>query len=157
MGKAINSQIDEKYDYENDEAKYYDSAELDYYKPDTFNQPDNSPNAYYVQNPKEYECQYCESRFSSNNKLYNHLRGSCKRQSEYLIPQNKDTAFALNITISPPTILQSKDSESLQSIAFKDIPIAHSSISPSTDIGTGYGFRGYHYLKDRVVLSLSLL
>lgn len=114
IDKAKDSQINREYNYENEEANYYDLAKLNYYKPDFFNQSDNLLDAYYDQNLKEYKCQYCESWFLSNNKLYNHLWGSCKRQSESFTPQNKDSmAFALNITANPPTIPQSKDSKGL--------------------------------------------
>lgn len=41
--------------------------------------------------------------------------------------------------------------------AFKSIPIVYLSINSFADIRTSYGFQGYHYLKDKVVLLLSLL
>lgn len=42
----------------------------------------------------------------------------------------------------------------MQLIVFKGISIFYSFINPSTDIKTSYSFRDYHYLKNRVVLSL---
>ncbi len=68
---GTNCQIEEEFNHEN--VNYYDSPELDYYEPNTFNQPDNLPDAYHVEDPKEYEYQHCGSHFSLNNKLYSHL------------------------------------------------------------------------------------
>ncbi len=51
---GTNSQIEEEFNHE--DANYYDFPELDYYEPDTFNQPDNPLDAYYIEDPKEYEC-----------------------------------------------------------------------------------------------------
>lgn len=48
MGKATNSSIDEKYGYIIEKINYYDSADLNYYMSDVFNQPDNLPDVYYV-------------------------------------------------------------------------------------------------------------
>ena len=82
----------------------------------------------------------------SNNKLHNHLRQSCK---------GRHTAFTVSIGTAPVTISPSKEKENLQSVIFQGMPVIHSSVNPSADIGTGYGFRGYHYLKGKVALSLS--
>ena len=68
---GINSQIEREYNHE--DANYYYSPELDYYEPDAFNQLDNTPDTYHVQDRKEYKCQYYKSHFPSNNKLHCHL------------------------------------------------------------------------------------
>lgn len=47
----MDSEIDGKYDYK--DINYNDSPELDYYKLDAFNQSNNLPDAYYIQNPKK--------------------------------------------------------------------------------------------------------
>ena len=74
---GINSQIEEEFNYE--DANYYDSPELDYYEPDAFNQLDNSPDAYHIEDPKEYKCRHYESHFHLNNKLHSHLWRNCNR------------------------------------------------------------------------------
>lgn len=42
MGKSTNILTGKKYDFVNKKANYYDFAELNYYEPDAFNQPENS-------------------------------------------------------------------------------------------------------------------
>lgn len=51
---------------------------------------------------------------------------------------------------------QNKEKEGLQLTAFKGISVVYSSINPSADIGTGYGFWEYHYLKGKLSWLLSL-
>lgn len=48
IGEAMDSQIDGKYNHRNEEANYYNSAKLNYYEPDIFNQRDNLLDTYYV-------------------------------------------------------------------------------------------------------------
>lgn len=121
---------------------------LDYYEPDAFNQSEDPSEAFHIQGNAGPECQYCESQFLSNNKLHNHLQEICK---------GRHTAFANSIKTGLITIPHSKEKENLQSVVFQGILIVHLSINPSTDIRTGYGFRGYHYLKNRMALLLSSL
>ncbi len=83
----INSQIEEEFNHK--DANYYDSPELDYYEPDAFNQPDNPPDAYHIEDQKKYECLYCGSYFPSNKKLYFHLQRNCNRQLDNFISQKK--------------------------------------------------------------------
>lgn len=61
MGKSTNILINKEYNLMNKKANYYDSAELDYYKPDAFNQLKSPSDAYHIQDFKEYKCQYCKS------------------------------------------------------------------------------------------------
>ena len=46
---------------------------------------------------------------------------------------------------------------SKQHALFKNTPVIYSSINYSMDISIKYGFRGYHYLKSKVVLLPSSL
>lgn len=57
----MDSQIYRKYNNGNEEINYYNSAELDYFKLNMLNQPDNHLNVYYIQDYNEYKCQYCKS------------------------------------------------------------------------------------------------
>lgn len=57
----INNQIKEEFNHE--DTNYYNFFELDYYELDTFNQPDNPPNAYHVEDPKKYKYCYYGSYF----------------------------------------------------------------------------------------------
>ncbi len=149
---GINCQIEEEFNHE--DANYYDSPELDYYEPDAFNQPDNPPDAYYVENPKEYECQHCGSHFSLNNKLHSHLRGNYNKRLDNSLSQKKyDTVHAFSSVTDLPASPKSIDTS--QNTSVKDTRIIHFIINPSVDIRTGYGFRGYHYLKGKIALSLS--
>ncbi len=58
---CTNSQIEDEFNYK--DAHDYNSPELDYYKPDAFNQPDNSPDAYHVEDPKKYKCWHHRRHF----------------------------------------------------------------------------------------------
>lgn len=71
IDENIDNQIEGKYNYKN--ANYYNFFELDYYKLYIFNQLDNLSNVFHIQNNFEPECQYYNSQFLSNNKLYNHI------------------------------------------------------------------------------------
>ena len=149
---GTNSQIEEGFNHE--DANYYDSLELDYYEPDAFNQSDNSPDAYHIEDPKEYKCRHCGSHFPSNNKLHSHLRGNCNRRLDNSLSQKKyDTAHVFSSVTDLPANPKSIDIS--QDTSVKDTRIIHSTINPSVDIGTGYGFRGHHYLKGKIALSLS--
>ena len=68
---STNSQIEEEFNHE--DVNYCDSPELDYYEPEAFNQPNNSPNTSHIEDPKDYECWHYGSHFFSNNKLHSHL------------------------------------------------------------------------------------
>lgn len=48
MSDSVDSHINENYDNRNEEANYYDSTELNYYKPDIFNHLDNLLEIYHV-------------------------------------------------------------------------------------------------------------
>ncbi len=48
-----------------------------------------------------------------------------------------------------------KSIDTSQNTFVKDIRIIHFTINLSVDIGTGYGFRGHHYLKGKIAISLS--
>lgn len=56
MGKNADSFIDKERDYGEEGASYYDSTELDDYEPDAINHPENTPEAYYVQDYTRHEC-----------------------------------------------------------------------------------------------------
>lgn len=64
---------------------------------------------------------------------------------------------AASATFFYTIILQNKKREVLQSNVFKDIPVIYLSINPFVDIGISYSFWEYHYLKDKMILSLSLM
>lgn len=148
----INNYIEEEFNY--GDANYYDSLELDYYKPDAFNQPENLPDTYYVKDPKEYECQYYRSYFFLNNKLYSHLQGNCNRWLDNSISQkNNNTTHAFSSVIDLLVNLKSIDIS--QDISVKNTHIIYFTIKFFINIGTGYSFCGYHYLKSKIALSLS--
>lgn len=56
IGKGTNILMGENNDFVNKEGNYYNSAKLDYYKPNTFNQSENLSNAYHIQDLEEYKC-----------------------------------------------------------------------------------------------------
>lgn len=144
--------LDEEPDFGNAEANYYASPELDYYEPYAFNQPKDPPEVFHVQDHGEYECRYCERHFPSNNKLHTHLRNSCQKSPNHSIVQEEDhETFTLGVVTDSVDITKNvEDSKKrLQSSPVVHIPIVASSVDPSKDIGTGYGFRGHHYLKGR--------
>lgn len=107
IGKNIDSQKYKKYNYKN--TNYYNFFELDYYKPNAFNQSDDLLKIFQIQNYLKPKCQYYKNKFGSNNKLDNHLQGSYKRHYNR---KNKNlTTFAFSITTSPVTISQNKEKE----------------------------------------------
>lgn len=73
MGDRKDLPLDEDPNPGDAEANYHASPELDYYESDAFNQPDDTPEAFHVQDHGGFECRYCGSHFPSNNKLCNHL------------------------------------------------------------------------------------
>lgn len=48
--------IDEKFDYKKGKTNQYNLPKLEYYKPNTFNQPDNLPAAFHIQDNGGHEC-----------------------------------------------------------------------------------------------------
>ena len=151
---GMDSQIEGEYNHE--DVNYYYSPELEYYKPDAFNQLNNTSDVYHVQDLKEYECQYYKSYFPSNNKLHCHLRRECNRLLDNFILQKKhNTGYAFMSVAYLPANSESMNSK--QYALVKDTLIVHFFINPSMDIDTGYGFCGHHYLNGKVALSLSSL
>ncbi len=149
---GTNNQIEEEFNHE--DANYYDFLELDYYKPNAFNQPDNLPDAYHVENLEKYECRHYRSYFPLNIKLYSDLRGNCNRQLDGFVSQKKyDITHTFSSIID--LLANPKSIDTNENTLVKDTRIIDSIINPSMDIGTGYGFRKHHYLKDKIALSLS--
>ncbi len=64
-----------------------------------------------------------------------------------------DMAHAFSNVTDLPASPKSIDTS--QNTSVKNTRIIHSTINLSVDIGTGYGFRGHHYLKSKIALSLS--
>ena len=54
MGEGTDALISEEYDHQ--DTNYYHLPELDYYEPDAFNQPEDSPKAFYIQSHSEPKC-----------------------------------------------------------------------------------------------------
>lgn len=50
MNKSANSMIDDKHSYGIKKTNYYDLFELDYYKPNNFNQSKHLPKIFHIQN-----------------------------------------------------------------------------------------------------------
>lgn len=88
MGESEDIPMDEEPDYGNRQANY--SPELEYYEPDAFNQPDDRPEIFHIQDHGGHECRYCGNHFPSNNKLHNYLRGSCKGPRDSSATQAQD-------------------------------------------------------------------
>lgn len=115
MVESFDNQRHKKYNHK--DLNYYDSFESNYYKLDAFYQPNDHQEVFHVQNFPEPECQFCRSRFASNNILHNHLQKGCKG---HLNLQKKDSAIlAFTTAINSTTISQSQEKEVLQFAAFK--------------------------------------
>lgn len=148
---STNNQIEEKFNHE--DTNNYNFPELDYYKPDGFNQPDNFSDGYHIKDIKEYECWHCRSHYPSNNKLYSYLQKDCNRLLNNSISQKKyDITHVFGSITDVPT--NPKSINTSQDISIQNIRIIHSTINFFVNIETGYGFSGHYYLKDKIALSL---
>ena len=90
MGDRKDLPLDEEPDPGDAEANYYASPELDYYEPDAFNQPDDTPEAFHVQDHGGFEYRYYSSHFPSNNKLNNYLCGGYQEPSNSSVAEEED-------------------------------------------------------------------
>lgn len=129
MSKGINILISEKYNFVNKKTNYYNSAELDYYKSDAFNQPKNSSDVYYIQDPEEYKYWDCGSQFLFNNKIYFHLQGNYdKLLDNFKLQKRHDKAYAFSNVTYLVANLKNMESKKLQYTSIKDIPIIYSQL-----------------------------
>ena len=113
--------------------RYYLNPNIDYYEPKSYNEPDDQPQAHYIQ-LTNYTCHLCNSSFKSNNQLHHHLcgKGMCRPYpsvSDYLVKE----------------LAQKAKPESCFEEAEADMNLATPVLIPSTstsqlDVGTGYEF-----------------
>lgn len=158
MGDRADLRADEEPDFGDPEANDYASPELDYDEADAFNQSNDPPEVLHIYDHGEFICRHYEIHFPSNNKLHNHLRGSCQGLPRSSAAYKEDhEAFAFSVDINLSNISKGVEKRGSRPSTIVDISIVDSSLNPSKSIGTGYGFRGYHQLKGKVALSLSYL
>ena len=125
-------QMHDKDDSDNDEPDgyYVANADLDYYEPEPYNEPEE-PQANLAE-LMTYSCRFCRDTFISNNKLHQHLRRGCLARPEKIrtVALATDTPKAAKPVVIP------------------------SSAEVQKDIGTGCGFRNWHYMTAMVQLGL---
>lgn len=90
MGDCKDLPLDEELNPGDAGVNFHASPELDYYEPDALNQPDDTPEAFHVQDHEGFECRYSGSHFPSNNKLYNHLCGVCQETSSSSVAEEEE-------------------------------------------------------------------
>ena len=101
------------------------------------------------------KCRKCKHDFDSNDLLHRHLREDCKKTMDTPAPSAYVTTRS---AAAPKTIEAAKSSANPAEIdgivSRKDSPqIMKSSANSALDIGTGYGFRNWHYVTAKFKLS----
>ena len=96
---------------------YLEDPDLDYYNPAYQSEEENAPTALAVS--PVHVCHRCQAEFQSNNSLHKHIRA---RECVSKPP-----------AVAPPTVFHG------------EVEIVEST-APVTDLGTGFGFRNYHFL-----------
>ena len=92
-----------------------------------------------------HQCRRCHRTFESNNKVHEHIRKECKRQSR---------TKSANTEVSSPTMSANTDISLANDSTDKAniLLIINSSVNANADIDTGYRFQGWR----RVTTSISL-
>ena len=105
-------------------------------------------------------CRWCRQAFQSNNALHQHIRDGCPRARRTgLAAKNSKPLPSAAGNSRPLPTADSQQQSTAESAAAGDIipdttsEVILSNTDSASDIGTGYGFRGWTYAKAEVTLS----
>ena len=139
-----------------DYGGYHASNEdLDYYDMNGYPEDETPVNftSPEVANAAKAHCRWCRQAFQSNNALHQHIRDGCpKARKTGSATKNSKPLPSPAVRRLQPSLPKSTAAAEVISDAAGDEVILSNTDSAS-DIGTGYGFRGWTYAKTEVALS----
>jgi hypothetical protein len=90
---------------------------------------------------KEVTCKKCKKSFPSNNQLHKHVRednykrpGILKSKNQATVESDTEETTEKSSVVTPV------------SLALTAIPVVESAVDSKSDIGTGFGFRNWHFV-----------